>query len=53
MFLLWPGVAIAGLLWAIGAGILREKTGSTLNTMVMHILGDCTLLLGAYLMFRS
>ena len=43
-----PIVALAGLLWGLGAGILREKTGSTLNVIVMHVLGDCTLLLGAY-----
>lgn len=47
-----PGVAIAGFLWGIGAGTLREKTGSTLNTIVMHILGDCTLLIGAYIVFH-
>ncbi len=47
-----PGVAIAGFLWGLGAGILREKTGSTFNVIVMHILGDCTLLAGAYVLFR-
>jgi membrane protease YdiL (CAAX protease family) len=46
-----PAIAIAGFLWGLGAGILREKTGSTLNTIVMHILGDCTLLVGAYIIF--
>lgn len=46
-----PSVALAGLFWGLGAGILREKTGSTLNVIVMHILGDCTLLLGAYILF--
>ena len=47
-----PSVALAGLLWGIGAGILREKTGSTLNVIVMHVLGDCTLLIGAYSLFH-
>jgi membrane protease YdiL (CAAX protease family) len=47
-----PGVAIAGFVWGLAAGIIREKTGSTLNVVVMHILGDCTLLIGAYMLFR-
>ena len=47
-----PAVAVAGFVWGVGAGLLREKTGSTLNTVIMHMLGDCTLLAGAYVLFR-
>lgn len=46
MFFLVP----LGFVFGVGAGWVREHTGSTLNTAVMHVLVDATLLLVASLL---
>ncbi|HEY2596121.1 MAG TPA: type II CAAX endopeptidase family protein [Chloroflexota bacterium] len=46
MFFLVP----LGFVFGVGAGWVRERTGSTLNTAVMHVLVDAALLLVASLL---
>lgn len=41
--IVFPAVILFGLL----SGWLRERTGSTLNTLVMHVLGDASMLAAA------
>jgi uncharacterized protein len=42
--IVFPAVIVFGLL----SGWLRERTGSTLNTLVMHVLGDTSMLAAAW-----
>ena len=40
----YPALMIVAFLYAVGAGWIRTRTGSTLNTLVMHVLSDSLLL---------
>lgn len=40
----YPAVVVLALLYGLASGWVRARTGSTLNTMVMHVLSDGTLL---------
>jgi membrane protease YdiL (CAAX protease family) len=44
--IVFPAVIVSGLL----SGWLRERTGSTLNTLVMHVLGDASMLAAAWML---
>jgi membrane protease YdiL (CAAX protease family) len=44
--IVFPAVILFGLL----SGWLRERTGSTLNTLVLHVLGDASMLAAAWIL---
>jgi membrane protease YdiL (CAAX protease family) len=45
----YAALMIVAFLYAVGAGWIRARTGSTLNTLVMHVLSDSLLLVLALL----
>ena len=46
----YPALMIVAFLYAVGAGWIRARTGSTLNTLVMHVLSDSLLIVLALVM---